>query len=217
MIENPEKIEDIMTKEVVTVREDTPLPEAIISLVHHQFNGLPVVDAHGKLVGLFNEKKLLLAQPYVHLRTLLSLFTELEYYKKKKSSIIEELKGIVPLAVKNVMNPNPRTIYIGDSVEDAHTIFMDPAVSDPVPIVDENNILKGVLSLSDFGKYYKTPIERPPKEEDVNRQIDRFAEAFKQEFLVVPRFRVYTWIISSILFGVAGFAIAMFWILRISV
>ncbi|OGE82358.1 MAG: hypothetical protein A3B10_02675 [Candidatus Doudnabacteria bacterium RIFCSPLOWO2_01_FULL_44_21] len=212
-----EKLEDLMTKQVVTVTEDTPLTEAVVSVVHHRFSGLPVVDRAGKLVGLFTEKKLLADQSYVHLRTLLTLFSDLQYYKKKKSAILEELKEAVPLDMKKVMNPNPRTLNISQSIEDAHALFLDPATADPVPVVDDNNVLKGVLSLSDFAKYYKVPIRAAVREEDVDRKIDRFAESFRNDFLVVPRFRVYTWIISSILFGFAGFAIAMFFILRISV
>ena len=38
------KIEDIMTKKVITVNKDTPIQEAIRIIVEHNITGLPVVN-----------------------------------------------------------------------------------------------------------------------------------------------------------------------------
>ncbi len=49
------KAADVMTTGAATVRPDTPLAEAARLMVEHSISGLPVVDAHDKLVGVITE------------------------------------------------------------------------------------------------------------------------------------------------------------------
>jgi CBS domain-containing protein len=53
------KAKDIMTKEVVSLRQDTPVEEALELLLAHEIAGLPVVEEDMTLVGIVTEKDLL--------------------------------------------------------------------------------------------------------------------------------------------------------------
>jgi CBS domain-containing protein len=46
---------DVMTRTLVTLRPETPLFEAIATLLDHDISGAPVVDESGRLLGLFSE------------------------------------------------------------------------------------------------------------------------------------------------------------------
>jgi CBS domain-containing protein len=48
-----------MTKDVITVKDHTPIREAIEILVEKRISGLPVINDHNELVGLITEKDLL--------------------------------------------------------------------------------------------------------------------------------------------------------------
>lgn len=48
----PLKVQDVMTRDVVTVTPDTPVHEAMRAMAHHDIGGLPVVDEDGKLRGI---------------------------------------------------------------------------------------------------------------------------------------------------------------------
>lgn len=50
---------DIMTEEVVTIRTNDTVREAIDLLLHERISGLPVVDADGRLAGIISEFALL--------------------------------------------------------------------------------------------------------------------------------------------------------------
>ena len=50
---------EIMTPELVTVRPDSSIEEAIEILLSKEISGLPVVDAEGRLVGVITEFALL--------------------------------------------------------------------------------------------------------------------------------------------------------------
>ncbi len=51
---------ETMSRDVVSVRADTPVQEAVRMLVQHRISGLPVVDAQDRLVGIITEHDLML-------------------------------------------------------------------------------------------------------------------------------------------------------------
>ncbi|MEK7786267.1 MAG: CBS domain-containing protein [Chloroflexota bacterium] len=56
------KVKDIMTREVVTVRPDTPVAEIACLLTTHRIGGVPVVDGAGRVVGIVSESDLFLKE-----------------------------------------------------------------------------------------------------------------------------------------------------------
>jgi CBS domain-containing protein len=50
------KARDIMTKDVVSVRRDTPILKAIELLIKNEITGMPVVDDDMTLLGILSEK-----------------------------------------------------------------------------------------------------------------------------------------------------------------
>lgn len=54
------KIEDIMTKDVITVNKETTIQEAIRIIVENNITGLPVVDDEMRLVGIISEKDVMI-------------------------------------------------------------------------------------------------------------------------------------------------------------
>ena len=55
-------IEEVMTRDVITVGPTTPIHRAAQLMVEHGVSGLPVVDDDGRLVGIISEGDLILRQ-----------------------------------------------------------------------------------------------------------------------------------------------------------
>jgi len=53
------KVEDIMTGEVKTVREDTPLARVVNIMINNKINRVPVVDKNNKLVGIITRANII--------------------------------------------------------------------------------------------------------------------------------------------------------------
>ncbi len=53
------KAKDIMTENIISVREDTPIYEALELIVKHGISGMPVVKDDMTLVGIVSEKDLI--------------------------------------------------------------------------------------------------------------------------------------------------------------
>ena len=210
------RVEDLMTEKVITVHAETPLIEAVSVLTKNSFNGLPVVDDQGTLLGLLTERNMITNDSYAHLKTLIKLVTEIDFYKKDKSPIKEDLSKILSLKVSDMMTYGPVTIKASATIEEASQLFADPK-NNPLPVVNENNILVGILSLSDLTKLYGISLRDNLGTRQVDQHIDKFMQQFEKEFVVVSRFHTKTWLLTSILFAIVGFMIAMFFILRISV
>ncbi|MBT2212664.1 CBS domain-containing protein [Actinomadura sp. NEAU-AAG7] len=52
-------VEDVMTRDVVTVTEETPFVEIAEAMTRHRISAVPVLDAEGRLVGVVTESDLL--------------------------------------------------------------------------------------------------------------------------------------------------------------
>lgn len=53
------KVKDVMTKNVITVKANIPLKDAIRVLVGKGISGVPVVDDSGKVTGILSEKDIM--------------------------------------------------------------------------------------------------------------------------------------------------------------
>lgn len=62
MRESTVRIEDVMTRDVVSVTPETPLKDVAAVLVERGVSGLPVCDADGTVVGVLSEADLLVKQ-----------------------------------------------------------------------------------------------------------------------------------------------------------
>ncbi len=54
------RAKDIMTENIISVRKDTPIYEAVELMVKHGISGMPVVEGDMTLVGILSEKDVII-------------------------------------------------------------------------------------------------------------------------------------------------------------
>jgi len=99
---------DIMTKDVVTVRPDTPVLEAVELIANHDISGLPVVDDEMNLIGILSEKDvigLLTLEDDEYEKTVADFMTQPALYFEQD----EDLLDICDFLKKNVFRRVPIT------------------------------------------------------------------------------------------------------------
>jgi CBS domain-containing protein len=139
-------VKDIMTKDVVTVSPDTGIGHAAELLLERGFNGVPVVDGTGKLVGLLCQTDLVAQQkkfPVPSIFTFLDgviSFTSMKHLEK-------EIQKITAMTVADAMTPNPVTVGPETSIEEAGTIMVDRNFH-TLPVVDEGELV-GIVGKED--------------------------------------------------------------------
>ncbi|RME49199.1 MAG: CBS domain-containing protein [Chloroflexi bacterium] len=130
-------VRDRMSSEPITITPDTPFQDALKLMREHRFRRLPVVDKHGKLVGIVSERDLLYASPSP--ATSLSVW-ELNYLLSK-------------LQVREIMTENVITTTPDAPIEDAARLIVDNKIGG-LPVVDEQNHVVGVITETDIFKTF---------------------------------------------------------------
>lgn len=206
----------------MAVQPGTSLVDAARVMFEHNFNGLPVVDKDGKLVGLISQQDLISATN-VHLPTLINLLSQIEFYKKDSSRIRADLTKIMNMTVSGVMNHEPMFVEETAPVSHVAEIFASHHAVNPLLVVDSTTKLTGLISRYDILKFFVGPNilqqhmdeeKEPGKNPGQEGDVENFIKDFESRFLVVSKNRTRVWLWVALTFGLVGFAIAWFLILR---
>lgn len=121
-------IKERMSHPVKTVGPDMPVLEALKRMKQQHINRFPVVDRHGKMIGIVSKNDLLKASPSE--ATMLSAW--------EVNSLLEKI------TVKKVMSKNPITVTEDTVVEEAARIMVDNDVNG-LPVM-RNGDLVGIIT-----------------------------------------------------------------------
>lgn len=128
------QVKDRMTLNPVTVTPDTPVSEALNIMRQNKVRRMPVLDKHGRLVGIVAEKDLLYASPSP--ATSLNVY-EIGYLLSK-------------LRIKEIMTRNVVTVTEEDPLEQAARVMVDNAVG-ALPVMRGDQLV-GIITETDIFK-----------------------------------------------------------------
>lgn len=128
-----ELVRNWMTQDVITVKPETPLPEAHQIMMDEEIRRLPVVDDEGKLIGIVTLGDVRGAQPSP--ATSLSIW-ELNYL-------------LSSLTIGKIMTPKPMTIMPDATIGEAARTMLEHRLSG-LPVVEKDGKLAGIITESDI-------------------------------------------------------------------
>ncbi|MCK5419761.1 MAG: CBS domain-containing protein [Desulfobacterales bacterium] len=155
------KVKDIMTREIITVSPETEIVNAAKILLEKRINGLPVIDAFGRLVGVLCQSDLVAQQmsiPIPSVFTLLDGYIPLTIIKR----IDKEVEKIAALTVKQAMTPNPVTVGPETDIEDVAKLMVDKKYH-TLPVMEGDKVV-GIVGKKDV---LKTLLSEPQTKEDI--------------------------------------------------
>lgn len=141
-----------MSKDPLSVRAETSLVDVAKILTDKKFNGLPVVDAAGVLIGIVTEYNLISSQSGIHLPTLQAVLSQLPVFSKDKNEFTAEVAAVTKLTAHDVMNSDPLTLPSTATYDDVVRAFQDHHGVNPIPVIDSTRRLVGVVSRYDVIK-----------------------------------------------------------------
>ena len=145
-------VTDIMTKDVISVHAEDLLQSAAKVIIEHDLDGVPVVDNDGMLTGILTQYDLVSKASALHLPTMQFLLENMAVYRKDKARFQNELGEITSLKVQDVMNTDPLCFTPDTSYADAVMAFKNHHRVNPVPVVDDQKRVIGVVSRCDILK-----------------------------------------------------------------
>lgn len=214
-----------MTTNVVSVAPETPLKDLIEIFIQYDFDGVPVVDEGGVLVGLITQYDLVTGKGRIHLPTFLEIFNKISVYPQDKKKFDQEFEKVESLTAKDLMNKEPLALNSNTTIDQALKNFIEHHRVNPIPVIDNMGRLVGILSRIDLIKlYYKKNWDPFLKEENREARIqesgpEKVSPVVQElsKFTLVSRARSRFWLIASILFAVVGFILAYAIIIRIQI
>jgi CBS domain-containing protein len=120
---------DIMSTDLITIRENETLEDALKSLINHKVTGLPVVDAKGRMIGVVSEYDLI-RQLSRHKKLKPGIFQEKIEYSKKPFGILPSLP--LDKVVRHFVESKFRRL----------------------PVVDKDGMLVGIITRRDLMRIY---------------------------------------------------------------
>ena len=142
-------VADIMTRELLTVQPETPLPEAIQLLADNRISGLPVVTTAGELVGILSESDLMWQATGAPLPAYIMLLDSV-IYLKNPARYTEEVHKALGQTVQEVMSHDKvATVRPDVSIREAAQLMHHKKVP-RLPVVDSAGTLVGILTQGDI-------------------------------------------------------------------
>jgi acetoin utilization protein AcuB len=123
-----------MTRKVITVAPEDGIFKAQELMAANMIRHLPVIDPDNRLIGVVTDRDIRSALPY-------------KFFKESPSE--EEKKNFAELKIKDIMTKDPITISPTYTLQDALLMIQDARVG-ALPVVDENGILSGIISVRDL-------------------------------------------------------------------
>lgn len=141
------KAKDVMSREVLTVSPDTDISQAARMLLDKGFNGLPVTDPQGRLVGILCQSDLVAQQKKIPLP---SIFSLLDGFVPLGSiaDLDREMDKITALTVAAAMTARPVTVTPETGVDEVATLMTERNFH-TIPVVDGGKLV-GIIGMRDI-------------------------------------------------------------------
>lgn len=138
---------DIMTKEVITVSPDMPVPEVAEILISNRISGVPVVNTEGELMGVVSEGDLLYKEKDVKGPLTLSIMGALIYLERPQR-FEEELRKIAGSRVRDVMTKEVITVHEDAPIHEIANLMIDKGIN-RVPVMRHQHLV-GIITRADI-------------------------------------------------------------------
>ncbi|MBI5040757.1 MAG: CBS domain-containing protein [Gammaproteobacteria bacterium] len=154
------RIENLMTRSMITVAPDTSLADAAHLLVTNRISGLPVVDAQQHLLGIITEADFLRAMGVPSHQPNHSLWQTLEAMFAHQPEIREPTGRVADLMVENVISVKPE-----HTLHDVIEIMKHNRIK-RVVVCDDAGRVQGMVTRSDLVRVFFDRLRRSQQTTD---------------------------------------------------
>lgn len=141
-------VADVMSRDPILVKPETPLKEAIQILAEKRISGLPVVDDGENLVGIISETDLMWQETGVEPPPYIMILDSV-IYLQNPARYEQEIHKALGQTVGEVMSDRPISITPEKSLREAAHLMHDKTIS-RLPVLDDNGKVIGILTRGDI-------------------------------------------------------------------
>lgn len=147
---NDKRAKDIMTTDVIVANKNDIIANVANLLIKEKIGGLPVVDEESKVVGIISETDIMKKESHVDSPRMLNFLQEIVFLDDMKK-FEDEMRAIAAYKVEDLMSKDIITVNENDTFDYVANVMINKSIN-RVPVVDEENVLKGIICRYDIIK-----------------------------------------------------------------
>jgi CBS domain-containing protein len=137
---------DIMTQNVVTVNKNQPINDLSKLFIENHFNGVPVLDDAGKVIGVVTQGDLIEQNKNLHIPTVIALFDAVLFLESEKK-FEDDVKKLTGSKIEDIYHKNPITVSLDTDLNEITTLMAEKDVH-TLPVLDGNKLV-GIIGKRD--------------------------------------------------------------------
>ena len=141
------KAKDIMTREVITVRQDTPIKDLAEILWKNRISGVPVLDEEGTVVSVVTESDLIDQTKKVHIPTMISLLDSVIFLESSKKTE-QEIRKMSGNSAGDISSSEFITVTEETGLDEIATIMSEKNIH-TLPVMQDDKLV-GIIGKSDI-------------------------------------------------------------------
>jgi CBS domain-containing protein len=216
-----------MTGDVLAIAADDTLDTIAQLFEKYDYDGMPVVDANYKLLGVITAYDMILQSSGMHLPTVLGIMNNIAKGKGDKRQLEEQFSKLREIKATAIMNPKALSVEPNAPLSEAAKLFAENPKVNPISVVDPSGKLLGVISRYDVlkffnEKYFNQIIDKVNEGDPYKtfptksaKEAERTLGEVEDEFLLVTKRRPLIWKYLFIAAFAAGLIVATALIIRI--
>ncbi|MBA3005769.1 MAG: CBS domain-containing protein [Proteobacteria bacterium] len=138
---------DIMSRDIITVTEESTIKELARILTSNHISGVPVINDSGKLVGVVTESDLIFQTKKVHIPTVITILDSV-FYLENPDKMGDEMKKMAGSKVKDILTSSPVTVTEETPLDEIATIMSEKNFH-TLPVVNKETLV-GVIGKKDI-------------------------------------------------------------------
>ncbi len=142
-------VEEIMTKNVISVQRDSTISEIAQAMVEYKVSGLAVLSAGGYLVGIVTEGDLLRREMTPRLPEFINILGAVIYYHGVER-YNEDFKKILAQTASDIMTEDLITVKEDTDISEVARLMLNNNIKQ-IPVVDGSKLI-GIVSRADIVK-----------------------------------------------------------------
>ena len=148
------KVKDIMTKKITTLHPEDGLDKVTKLFEQHNYDGFPVVNEEDQLLGIVTAYDMVSQSYATHLPALLNILEDIYREKSDGKILREQFNSVKMIKVRDMMNQDPLVVGPEIKLEDLAKEFIQHHRVNPIPVIDDNKKLLGVVSRFDIIRFF---------------------------------------------------------------
>jgi len=130
---------DIMTQDVVTVNKNQPIGDLSKIFIENNFNGVPVLDNTGKVVGVVTQGDLIEQNKNLHIPTVIALFDAVLFLESEKK-FEDDLKKLTGSKIEDIYHKNLITVSPDTDLNEIITLMAEKNIH-TLPVLDGDKLI----------------------------------------------------------------------------